>query len=141
MTAILGLLTSRLTGPLASAAAVVLLTLLVSARCTLAEVRGDLATEKTAHVATNELLTTCRTNLATSEENGRRFEADIVAQNRRVAELAADAEDAAKRADALRVTAANEVAKFDSARTALLNKQLSTDECTAMRELVRMRLP
>lgn len=132
MTAILSLLTSRLAGPIAAGAAALLLVLLISSRCTVADLADDLRDERAAHIVTKTDLGTCRGNTA-------RLQTSLEAQSAAVAALEAAGRDATARAE--KAVADARVASTQARRSAnaLLALQPVGDECQAA--LILLRTP
>lgn len=130
MSLILGALTSRITGPIAIAAAAILLVLLVSARCTVSGLEDDLRDERVAHARTTADLAQCRENTAT-------LEGSLRTQNAAVAAMEAEAMEAAARAtEAARLAAiANARANTNAAQVLALRPV--GEVCNAALNLIR----
>lgn len=130
MSAIIGFLTSKLAGPIASAAAVVLLVLLVSARCTVANLEDDLRDERAAHAMTTANLSICHGNVTS-------LEGVLETQNAAVAALEAERDDAKARAEDAARRAAVANARANRSAGEVLALRPVGEVCAAALDLIR----
>jgi hypothetical protein len=136
MTAVWGLLTSRLAGPIATGAAVLLVLALGWARFQLADARANLADEVADHAATTRGLDRCI-------DSRTALEVAIKDQNDKIAALAQESAAATAAANAALVRERAKVDAASEAATALLNRVVpqGVGACEAAMGLLREGAP
>ena len=134
MGALLGLLTSKITGPISTAAALVLLVLLVTSQCTVRDLRGELVEVRAG-------LNDAKNALATCHANTTDLTMQITVQNSAIADLKAAADRDTAAAAAALVAARRDFEAASADATRLLNMVTPQgDVCAAALDLARENL-